>query len=418
MSRSIYDSRQRWTYVFILIAVLIVIATVYFSNSLSRRLAEEERNKAEIWAEATKILTAPEPLNFSGNGTPLTYGELENKQAETEFTLMNLILKIINSNTSIPAILCNEKDSVSSYKNIETPEKDTDAFLKNKIEEFKAGNPPIVITIDDREGEVNQYLYYDDSVFLKRLLMFPYVQLSVVFAFIFLSLLALLSAKKAEQNKVWAGLSKETAHQLGTPISSLIAWVEYLKTKDVEATYLREMEKDVKRLETVADRFSKIGSNPELLPLNINESLKSACEYMKTRISPKVILTVEPSREPAIVLMNDSLFSWVIENITKNAVDAMEGRGSICYRIENNTKKVCIDITDTGKGLAKSRFKTIFNPGYTTKTRGWGLGLSLVKRIVESYPGGKIYVKNSEAGKGTTFRIELRKYNPVGMTCR
>jgi signal transduction histidine kinase len=325
---------------------------------------------------------------------------------------MNLTLKIIAGNTSIPAILCNEKDSVSSYNNIEIPEKDAEAFLKNKIELFKAKNPPIVITIDDKEGgEVKQFLYYDDSVLLKRLLMFPYVQLSVVFAFIVLSFLALLSAKKAEQNKVWVGLSKETAHQLGTPISSLMAWVEYLKTKEVDDTYLKEMEKDVKRLETVANRFSKIGSNPEPLPLNINDAIRSSCEYMSTRISSKVKLCTELSGEPALVLMNDALFSWVIENLTKNAVDAMEGQGKITYRVENNTKKIYINISDTGKGIPKSKFKTIFNPGYTTKARGWGLGLSLVKRIVESYPGGKIYVKNSEIGKGATFRIEFRKYH-------
>ncbi|HCC50976.1 MAG TPA: ATP-binding protein [Porphyromonadaceae bacterium] len=411
MGRSINDSRQWWTYIFILIAVLIVIATVYFSNSLSRQLAEEERKKAELWAESTKILTVPDSLDFSENEAYPSYEALENKQMETESTLLNLITKIINGNTSIPVILCDEQDSVNDHRNIKIPEKDAEAFLKNKIEKFKAKNPPIVITINDNGNEVKQYLYYDDSVFLKRLLMFPYIQLSVVFAFIILSFLALLSTKKAEQNKVWVGLSKETAHQLGTPISSLIAWVEYLKTKEVDATYLKEMEKDVKRLETVADRFSKIGSNPEPLPLNINESIKSSYEYMRTRISSKVKLTIEFSEEPSLVLMNDSLFSWVIENITKNAVDAMEGRGSIHYQIENNTKKIYIDITDTGKGIAKSRFKTIFNPGYTTKTRGWGLGLSLVKRIVESYPGGKIYVKNSEIGKGTTFRIELRKYH-------
>lgn len=411
MGRSINDSRQWWTYIFILIAVLIVIATVYFSNSLSRQLAEEERKKAELWAESTKILTVPDSLDFSENEAYPSYEALENKQMETESTLLNLITKIINGNTSIPVILCDEQDSVNDHRNIKIPEKDAEAFLKNKIEKFKAKNPPIVITINDNGNEVKQYLYYDDSVFLKRLLMFPYIQLFVVFAFIILSFLALLSAKKAEQNKVWVGLSKETAHQLGTPISSLIAWVEYLKTKEVDATYLKEMEKDVKRLETVADRFSKIGSNPEPLPLNINKSIRSSYEYMRTRISSKVKLTIEFSEEPSLVLMNDSLFSWVIENITKNAVDAMEGRGSIHYQIENNTKKIYIDITDTGKGIAKSRFKTIFNPGYTTKTRGWGLGLSLVKRIVESYPGGKIYVKNSEIGKGTTFRIELRKYH-------
>jgi signal transduction histidine kinase len=407
MTRNIYDSRQWWTYSFILIAILIVIATVYFSNSLSRKLAEEERNKAEVWAEAMSILTAPDTLSRSGSDTPLSYKELEQKHSETEITLMNLILKIIYGNTSIPTILCDENNAVSSHKNIDLPEKDPETFLRNKIETFKAINPPIVIKID--EG-VDQFLYYDDSVLLKRLLMFPYVQLSVVFAFIVLSFLALLSAKKAEQNKVWVGLSKETAHQLGTPISSLIAWVEYLKTKDVDKSYLKEMEKDVKRLEIVADRFSKIGSNPDPLPLNINESIKASCEYMSARVSPKVTIAAELPDEPALVLMNDSLLSWVIENLTKNAVDAMEGQGRINYFLTVNTKKVCIDVSDTGKGIPKSRFKTIFHPGYTTKTRGWGLGLSLVKRIIESYPGGKIYVKNSESGSGTTFRIELRKY--------
>lgn len=405
MSRSIYDSRQWWTYIFILIAILIVIATVYFSNSLSKSLAKEERSKAEIWAEAMKTLTAPDTLTVSDE-TALSYKELEKKQEATEFALMNLILKIINENKSIPVIL--ENDSASLHGNIDVPEKDTEIFLKKKMQEFQAKNPPIVIKIDDN---VEQYLYYDDSVLLKRLLMFPYIQLTVVFAFIIMSFLALLSTKKAEQNKIWVGLSKETAHQLGTPISSLIAWVEYLKTKEVDATYLKEMDKDVKRLETVADRFSKIGSNPDPMPLNINDVVKSSCEYMSTRVSSKVKFNVELAEKPALVLMNESLFSWIIENLTKNAVDAMEGQGSITYHVENNTKKVYIDITDTGKGISKSRFKTIFNPGYTTKTRGWGLGLSLVKRIVQSYPGGKIFVKNSEVGKGATFRVEFRKYH-------
>jgi signal transduction histidine kinase len=219
-----------------------------------------------------------------------------------------------------------------------------------------------------------------------------------------------MSAKKAEQNKVWVGLSKETAHQLGTPISSLIAWVEYLKTKEVDTSYLNEMEKDVKRLEKIAERFSKIGSNPEHQTLNINETVKSSSEYIGTRISSKVKFNLILTEQPVNVIMNDSLFSWVIENLTKNAVDAMDGVGSITYKIEENHKKVFIDITDTGKGIPKSKFKTIFNPGYTTKKRGWGLGLSLVKRIIESYPGGRIFVKNSEIGKYTTFRIELRKH--------
>lgn len=408
MSKIIYDHRQWWTYIFILLAILIVISTVYFSNSLSRSLAQEERNKAEIWAEAMHILSVPDTL-ITGEDT-LSYKELEIKFGETKSTLNNLILNIILGNKTIPAIsvLSDEPDSVNTIAHIIVPEKDADVFLKNKIKAFKAKNPPIVIDLEDGE---KQYLYYDDSVLLKRLQLFPYIQLTIVFVFIILSFLALLSTKKAEQNKVWVGLSKETAHQLGTPISSLIAWVEYLKTKDVDGAYLKEMEKDVKRLETIAGRFSKIGSNPDPLPLDINRSVQSACEYMSKRISSKVTLRMELSDEPALVLMDDALFSWVIENLTKNAVDAMEGVGEIVYRVEINTKKIYIDMTDTGKGITKSRFKTIFNPGYTTKARGWGLGLSLVKRIVESYPGGKIYVKSSEIDKGSTFRIELRKYH-------
>ena len=255
-----------------------------------------------------------------------------------------------------------------------------------------------------------QYLYYDDSTNLKRLLVYPYAQLSVMAVFILIAFLALASTKKAEQNKVWVGLSKETAHQLGTPISSLIAWIEYLKTKDVDAYLLGEMDKDVKRLETIAERFSKIGSNPDPVPVNICDSIRSALDYMGTRISSKVHIHLELPEHPVLVLMNGSLFAWVIENLTKNAVDAMEGQGKITYTLEEKGDKVRIDVTDTGRGILKSKFKTVFNPGYTTKKRGWGLGLSLVKRIVESYHGGKIYVRWSEMGKGTTFRIELRKY--------
>ena len=406
MIRSIYDSGRWMTYIFIIVAVLIVIATVSYSNSLSRKLAEEERTKAEILVEAFKTITAAGPLDPLDE-TQLIIKEIREKHEETQNALMDLIFTIINSNNSIPLILYDEKnDTLMVIRNYST--KDSIALLSNNSPEFNTKNPPIITKIDD---DTNHYLFYDDSKLLKSLTMFPYIQLSVVFAFIILSFLALASTKRAEQNKVWVGLSKETAHQLGTPISSLIAWVEYLKTKKVDGTYLKEMEKDVKRLETIADRFSKIGSNLNLLPLNINDSLKTSCEYMSTRISSKVKISTEYSHETALVLMNDSLFSWVIENITKNAVDAMEGRGNINYCITNNTKKIYIDITDTGKGISKSRFKTIFNPGYTTKTRGWGLGLSLVRRIIGSYPGGKIYVKNSEIGKGTTFRIELRKYH-------
>jgi signal transduction histidine kinase len=387
MRKNIYDSRQRWTVVFVLIAALIVVATVVVSKSFSRSLSQEERHRVEVWAEAMHILISD--------------------SADIANQSMNLILNILEGNTSIPVLLCDMEGNVESYKNIEINEKDTLTFFQNKIEELKAKNPPINISI----GETIQFLYYDESTVLKQLSMYPYIQLSVVFVFIIVTFFALLGAKKAEQNKIWVGLSKETAHQLGTPISSLIAWIEYLKNKDVDAQYLDEMEKDVKRLETIAERFSKIGSNAELLPLNINSSIRAAGDYMSLRISSKVKLKVELTDKPLLVLMNDSLFSWVIENLTKNSVDAMEGQGEIVYTVSENGKKVYVDISDTGKGIAKSRFKSVFDPGYTTKKRGWGLGLSLVKRIVESYPGGKIYVKSSEAGKGTTFRIELRRYS-------
>ncbi|MGP1420935.1 MAG: sensor histidine kinase [Tannerella sp.] len=379
---NLYESRRNLKYAFIIGAVLIAIASVVVSDMLIRKLAHEERVRMEIWTEAYRVLT-------------------------TENTDQNLmvVLRIIEGNTSIPVILCDDAGNILSHRNIDVRGSDEDAFLKRKVTEFQSKNPPISVEIGPNSY---QYLYYDDSILLKRLLMYPYIQLSVVFIFILIAFLALASTKKAEQNKVWVGLSKETAHQLGTPISSLIAWIEYLKTKEVDDTYLHEMEKDVKRLEVIADRFSKIGSDPALKPLNVNEAIRSACDYMSTRISSKVHIETELSDQPLFVMMNESLFSWVIENLMKNAVDAMEGQGTITFRTGSRKQRVWIDVTDTGKGIPKSRFQTIFNPGYTTKKRGWGLGLSLVRRIVETTPGSEIYVKSSEIGKGTTFRIEMR----------
>ncbi len=381
--KSIYDSRQRLKFVFIFTAILIAIASLVVSDMLIKDLAQEERQKMEVWAEATRLTAS--------------------KNTAVD---LSLVLKILEGNTTIPVVLCNDKDSIMFVKNISFPENDVEEFKKVKVKELKSKN---TIVIDMEDGTF-QYVYYDDSVILKRLLIYPYAQLTVVFVFIVIAFLALASTKKAEQNKVWVGLSKETAHQLGTPISSLIAWVEYLRTKDIDSSLLNEMEKDVKRLETIAERFSKIGSNPDPVPVDINNSIRSALSYMSTRISSKVKIYTHLTDGPVPVLMNDSLFAWVIENLTKNAVDAMEGQGEITFQVEERDKVVRIDVTDTGKGIAKSKFKTVFNPGYTTKKRGWGLGLSLVKRIIESYHGGRIFVKSSEVGKGTTFRIELRKY--------
>ena len=381
--KNIYDSRQWLKYLFIFTAILIAIASHVISDMLIKELAQEERHKMEVWAEATRLTAS--------------------KDAAVD---MSLVLKILQGNTTIPVVLCNSEDSILFVKNIDLPKNDIDEFKKSIVKELKSKNQ---ITID-MEDSTYQYVYYDDSVILKRLLIYPYAQLGVVFVFIVIAFLALASTKRAEQNKVWVGLSKETAHQLGTPISSLIAWLEYLKTKEIDSSLLNEMEKDIKRLETIAERFSKIGSNPNPTPVDINQSIRIALSYMSTRISSKVKVFTHLTNAPVLVLMNDSLFAWVIENLIKNAVDAMEGHGEITLKIEDKERKVCIDVSDTGKGISKSKFKTVFHPGYTTKNRGWGLGLSLVKRIIESYHGGKIYVKNSELGKGTTFRIELKKY--------
>ena len=380
---SIYDSRQRWKLGFIFAAVLIAMASVVVSDLLIKDLAREERQKIEVWSEATRVMTSENPsLN------------------------MNLILKIIQGNTSIPVILCSETDSVVSYNNIEIPEKNVAQFMTNKVKELRTKNPPIVI---DMEDGTYQYLYYDDSIILKRLLVYPYAQLSVVFVFILIAFLALASTKKAEQNKVWVGLSKETAHQLGTPISSLIAWVEYLRTKDIDPSLLTEMDKDVKRLQLIADRFSKIGSQPELVPSSLNQIMEHVCDYMDRRTSQSIKIKKELPVHDLIVTINASLFEWVIENLAKNAVDAMGGKaGVITLHVEEEAGKAVIEVSDTGKGIKKKDIGNVFRPGFTTKKRGWGLGLSLARRIVEEYHHGKICVKSSEVGKGTTFRIELK----------
>lgn len=387
---SIYDSRQRLKYFLILAAMLIAAGSLVFSDRLVKSLAQEERQRVELWGYALRVMTTGD--------------------VDEELSLnTNLPLKITEDNTTIPLILCGDDGTIMLPKNIDLPEQEEEreAFLQKKLEQFRLKNPPISFDLGDG---TRQYIYYDDSIILKRLNIYPYAQLGIVFVFIVIAFLALSSTKKAEQNKVWVGLSKETAHQLGTPISSLIAWMEYLKLKEVDSSLLEEMGKDVSRLETIADRFSKIGSNPDPLPVDINQSIVSALDYMGKRISSKVKITTQMPDHPVWVRINESLFAWVVENLVKNAVDAMEGQGEISFRVEERKKNIYIDVTDTGKGIPKSRFKTVFSPGYTTKARGWGLGLSLVKRIIESYHKGRIYVKSSDANRGTTFRIELSRF--------
>ena len=280
-------------------------------------------------------------------------------------------------------------------------------YLRGKLQRMKRSENIIPIVIDKN---TTQYLYYEDSTVLHRLAYFPYIELVVMLIFIAVVYFALISVKKAEQNKVWVGLSKETAHQLGTPISSLMAWTQMLDSLGVDADIVRDMDKDVHRLSVIADRFSKIGSKPEMELAFINESVISSLEYMRTRISKRVMLSIDTSDESnSGVMLCQSLFEWVMENLTKNAVDAMQGEGSLTITVTDGGEMAVIDVKDSGKGIPRKNFKTVFNPGYTTKKRGWGLGLTLVKRIIEEYHGGKIYVKESELGHGTTFRIELPK---------
>jgi signal transduction histidine kinase len=279
-------------------------------------------------------------------------------------------------------------------------------YLKHKLKEMMKENPPIEISITDNE---KQYLYYSRSIILTKLVYYPLIQLGIILLFIAIAYFAFDSSRKAEQNQVWVGLTKETAHQLGTPISSLLAWVEILKLKNQDDSFVFELGKDVNRLNKIAERFSKIGSRPVLVPHNLIEVISNTLAYLKTRSSNKIVFNLISEDEEIMVPLNPPLFEWVIENICKNAMDAIEGDGVINIYVINESRSVFVDFQDTGRGIVKSKFKTIFKPGYTTKDRGWGLGLSLTKRIVEEYHSGKIFVSSSELGKGTTIRVVLKK---------
>ena len=381
--QNIYDARQKGKLIFLLISVLLIGGVLYVSNDLVEDLSIEERKKMEIWAEATRELASD----------------------KTEMS-MELILKVIQSNTSIPAIIVDDTGEINQYLNLNLPETDTEKYLQEKLEQLKSKSNLIEINLGDEE---KQYLYYDDSILLKRLSLYPYVQLGVMVLFVLIVYFALISTKKAEQNKVWVGLSKETAHQLGTPISSLMAWMDLLESSGVDSSLLSDMNKDVNRLSVIAERFSKIGSKPEMELIYVNEVLENATEYMRRRVSDKVLITTHLPSDAESAMVCLSLFEWVIENLCKNAVDAMNGEGRIDVYMTSEKQQIYIDIKDTGKGIARKNFKTVFNPGYTTKKRGWGLGLTLAKRIIEDYHAGRIYVKDSEVGKGTTFRIELKR---------
>lgn len=376
------NNRLFFRYLFIVIAIVIVFASLFVSHYLVKDLSKEERNKIEIWAEATKEMASnAENLN------------------------MNLVAQILTSNTTIPVILYDKKENNYTSANIELPETDEQEFLKKKADSFQRNHEPIIIEAED----FDQYVYYDDSYTLKKLQLYPYIQLGVLFIFMITAFFSLFTTMKMEQDRLWVGLSKETAHQLGTPISSLLAWLEYLKLKETDVSVVMDMEKDVNRLQMITDRFSKIGSTPTLEREDLTNIVQQSIIYLEKRISRKVSFILRLPDTPLYVEVSEPLLSWVIENLTKNAVDAMGGQGKITFTFTDKGKIAALDIQDTGKGLPKSKFRTIFNPGYTTKSRGWGLGLSLAKRIIESYHNGRIYVKSSEMGVGTTFCIELKK---------
>ena len=387
------DQIRRVKILLVLAAVIIAVASLIVSHILIRDLATEEHNKMEVWAEAMRTL---------------------NRADET--TDINLVLKVINGNNTIPVIVLNSKGEVQAYRNIDITDcanaADTMRFVADMGHELLRENRDIRIAIDDNQsGEASSVDYlnvcYADSVMLRRLASYPYIQLGVVMIFVVIAIFALLTSKRAEQNKVWVGLSKETAHQLGTPISSLMAWTEILKETYPDDQLIPEMDKDVKRLQLIADRFSKIGSLPEPVDTNLREVMEHVIDYMDRRTSRKVQMIRDFPDNDIIVRINASLFEWVIENLCKNAVDAMEGAGTITLKVFKEDLCAIIEVTDTGKGIRKKDISNVFKPGFTTKKRGWGLGLSLAKRIIEEYHHGKIFVKKSELGIGTTFRIEI-----------
>jgi signal transduction histidine kinase len=380
------DSAFALRMAFLIGAAIITIASTLFSNRLAKDLASEERKKMELWAEAIRLI-AKEPTE----GVEMDY---------------SLSLKVIEGNTNIPVILVDDKGSVLSHNNLGLKNENDTSELVAATKAIIAHNQFIEVKIND---DVSHFVYYQDSNLLRKLTYFPFVQLIVMFIFLLITLFALNSSNRAEQDRVWVGLSKETAHQLGTPISSLMAWVELLKLKAVDAKLLDEMDKDTQRLQTIAQRFSKIGSKAETTPQDIKPALENAVQYMRNRSSRKIAITTHTPEEPIPVFLNVPLFEWVMENLCKNAIDAMDATGKIDITLLSDHKHLYIDVTDTGKGIAKSNFKTVFKPGFTTKARGWGLGLSLVKRIIEENHRGKIFVKASEIGKGTTFRIVLKK---------
>ncbi|NLI25474.1 MAG: ATP-binding protein, partial [Bacteroidales bacterium] len=346
-------------------------------------LSAEEEKKVLLWAEATKKLALPEP-----DGTDFSF-----------------LLQVVQDNTTVPVILVDHKGEIVAWRNLDSLKVSREGYLEKELEVMKTQHDPIVIEIGG--GEKN-YIYYKNSILLTRLTLYPFIQLGVITLFILVSYIAFSASRKAEQNKVWVGLSKETAHQLGTPTSSLLAWAEILRERNVAPDIMDEMEKDIRRLEKITERFSKVGSEPVMKSVDLTELVVRTVDYIRTRVSGDVVLQADVPMYSLMAPASSSLLEWVLENVMKNAVDALEGgKGTVTVTLVRSGEKVIIDVIDTGKGIPRSLHKTIFKPGFTTKSRGWGLGLSLSKRIIEMYHKGRIFVAASEPGKGTTIRIIL-----------
>ena len=380
---NIFRNRNNWQIFLFLFAILIGVGSLIYTQFLVRSLKTEERKKVEMWAEATRLINSADSTQN-----------------------LDFLLSIIENNNTVPVILTDGSDNIIATRNIEQVKIEDTGTMGVKLEKMKSDNQPIII--DLANGSTNR-IYYKDSTILSQLIYYPFVQLGFIILFILASYLALSSSRKAEQNRVWLGLSKETAHQLGTPTTSLTGWVELLQTNYPDLPVTKELALDVKRLEKVTERFSRIGSKPSLTQENILGLILNSVNYLKSRSSSKVLFVLPFSADDEINLpVNPALFEWVVENVCKNGIDAMEGNGEITIKVEEEDKYAVIDISDTGKGMPKSSWKKVFSPGYTTKKRGWGLGLSLAKRIIEEYHHGKIFVKSSEPGKGTCIRIMMK----------
>ena len=375
-----------WKFVLVSMAVVIIVATIWFVSSLSQRIQEEETKKVATWVEANRELL----------------------QASPDANL-NLAVEIVTTNTTIPLILTNEFGEIKDSRNLDTSKiASHPKYLQEQLNIFKKKHPPFIMEVDAKL-KIYNYIYYGDSLILKQVRYYPYIQLLVVTLFIGVVLFALSSTNRATQNLVWVGLAKETAHQLGTPLSSIEAWLEILKDNPDNTNMVTELGKDVDRLKLITDRFSKIGSVPKLEEKNLVEQIQHMVTYIRKRAPQKVQFTVHARDIDIPAMISPPLFDWVVENLLKNALDAMEGKGAIDIYIESHPADIIVDIADTGKGIPKAYYEKVFKPGFSTKKRGWGLGLSLAKRIIEDYHKGRLYVKSSELTKGTTFRILLRK---------